>query len=81
MKLPLPAALGLMVLSAAALARAEGAGAPTEYTLKFSPQALVMVAKGLQKLPYEDVAAILQDVQRQVDEQMKAAAAKPEPPK
>ena len=75
MKLPLPAAFGLMVL---AVGSASAQTPPTEYTLKLSPQALVLVAKGLQELPYKDAAVVLQAIQQQVDEQMKAQK---EPPK
>lgn len=71
------AALGLIALAAPALAQ-QG---PAEYILKLSPQAVVLVAKGLQELPYKDVATTLQMIQQQVDQQMKPPAAPAELPK
>ena len=40
-----------------------------------------LIVGGLLELPYKDAANVLQMIQQQIDEQMKAAAAKPEPPK
>ncbi len=63
-----PAALALLVLAGAAAAQQQ----PVEFQLKLSGPELVLVAKGLAKMPYEDVANLLQKVQAQADEQMRA---------
>jgi len=39
------------------------------YHLTLSNQQLLLVARGLQKLPYDDAAPVLIEVQRQVTEQ------------
>lgn len=80
MKLPLPAAFGLLVLSTGSVL-AQGGG-PVEYTLKLSPQQLMTVAKALtmEAQAYKDSAVLLNEIQKQADEQTKAAQKAAAPP-
>ena len=50
--------------------------APTEITLKLPTQMILVIAKGIQELPYKEAAPVLTEVQRQINEQMKAGEEK-----
>lgn len=55
---------------------------PTSYDLHLTPDQTALVLRGMQKLPYDEVAAAVQDVSRQITAQQKAAVEpKPEAPK
>lgn len=55
--------LSLLLMPTMALAQSV---TPTEYTLKVKAPDLDKIGKGLQKLPFEEVAGLLQDLQRQI---------------
>ncbi len=50
---------------------------PTEITLKLPMQMMLVIAKGIQELPYKEASPVLNEVQRQVNEQL-APKAEPE---
>jgi hypothetical protein len=58
--------------------RAEAAGI-TEYTIRITPQNMATIGHALGQAPYDQVAEIIADLQRQMIEQQKAAAAPPKP--
>jgi len=72
---------------AAALALLLSAGSawadpPIEFALRLPAQAVVLVAKGLSELPYKDASPVLDEIQRQVNDQIAASQqTPPEPPK
>ena len=51
---------------------------PSEITLKLPMQMMLVIAKGIQELPYKEASPVLNEVQRQVNEQL---APKVEPEK
>lgn len=46
---------------------------PTEFTLKVAPADIDKIGKGLSKLPFEDVADLMQSLRNQVIQQQQAA--------
>ena len=78
MKLLLPVAFGLLALTQAAAAQQPQQ--PAEFTLKLPAQTMLVIAKGIQELPYKEAAPVLTEIQRQVNEQVAAASKPPEPP-
>ncbi len=61
--------VALLVLSSSLDRPVSAQQQPSEYHLTLTNQQLLLVARGLQKLPYEDAAPVLIEVQRQVTEQ------------
>lgn len=47
---------------------------PAEYVIKLKPPALDLIGKGLGKLPFEDVAPLMQELRQQVLEQQQPSA-------
>lgn len=55
----------------------EAQQAPTEFIIKLKPDDLNKVAKGLGRLPYEEVAELIQNLRQQVIEQQNKAVQEP----
>ena len=83
MRLLLAAGAVLLGLASSALAQgadqaqaqAQAHQPPSEITLKLPMQMMLVIAKGIQELPYKEASPVLNEVQRQVNEQL---ALKPE---
>ena len=56
--------LGLIVISPV-----HAQTAPAEYVIKLKPPALELIGRGLGKLPFEEVAPLMQELRQQVMEQ------------
>lgn len=53
---------------------------PAEYNLKVKPADVDNIGKGLGKLPFEEVAALMQSLRQQIVEQQQAQVPKPVEP-
>lgn len=62
----------LLMLPTLALAQAQPTVVPNEYVFKIKPADVDKLGKGLAKLPFEDVAELMQSLRSQVIEQQQS---------
>lgn len=65
---------GLIFLATPMPVQAQGQQ-PSEFTIKIAPAELDLIGKGLGKLPFEDVAPLIQKLRQQVMDQQKPPVA------
>ncbi len=70
-------ATGAVLLGLASSASAQQQP-PSEITLKLPMQMMLVIAKGIQELPYKEASPVLNEVQRQVNEQLAPKPSEPE---